>query len=134
MFEVCTLQCITNPLWNGVEGNCKGSFHASTHFFFMYLQSNYNIKAIKVPSRKIPMSGWGRPAEETAKQTKTMSKPIQSALLTNEGFQRCIQRYNTVKAVGTAEVAEMPPLKQWWFTNSVYSAWRLSYWCKVTAL
>ena len=52
------------------------------------------------------MSGWGRPAEETAKQTKTMSKPIQSALLTNEGFQRCIQRYNTVKAVGTAEVVD----------------------------
>ena len=61
-------------------------------------------KAIKVPNRKIPMSGWGRLAEEAVKQTKTMSKQIQSALLTNEGFQRCIQRYNTVKAVGTAEV------------------------------
>ena len=59
MFEDRTLQCITNPLWVGVKGNCKGSFHASTYFFFTYLQSNYNAKAIKVPNRKIAMSGWG---------------------------------------------------------------------------
>ena len=55
---------------------------------------------IKVPNRKIPMSGWGRPAEEAAKQTKTISKQIQSALLANEGFHKCIQRCHTVKAVG----------------------------------
>ena len=54
---------------------------------------------MKVPNRKIPMCGWGRPAEEAAKQTKTMSKQIQSALLANEGFHKCIQRCNTVKAV-----------------------------------
>ena len=55
---------------------------------------------MKVPNRKLPMSGWGRPAEEAAKQTKTMSKQIQSALLANEGFHKCIQRCNTVTAVG----------------------------------
>ena len=67
---------------------------------------------MKVPNRKIPMSGWGCPAEEAAKQTKTMSKQIQSALLANEGFHKCIQRCNTVKAVGWAQVGGMPPLKQ----------------------
>ena len=64
-----------------------------------------------MPNRKTPMSGWGSPAEEAAKQTKTMSKQIQSAFLTNEGFHGCIQRCNTVSAVGRAEVVVMPPLK-----------------------